>query len=608
MLPLFCVHHSYKIHSIIPHLCLHISCKLIPTILIPTILIPTIFIGIKIISFFNLYVNMILLNIFVCLEYIYMRDYYAISLDYQKHLHHVEMRESMKKNNIRNPILMGTLILTIAGLLTRVIGFFYRIYLSNAMGAENLGIYQMVFPVYGICFTLYASGIQTAISRLVAADLGRKNHKNVSRIMGIGLVLSVSIATLLSIILYTGSNFVASYFMMEERTAPSLRILSYVFPFCGITACINGYYYGNKSAKIPGFSQLLEQLVRVTGVYLLANFVGGGDGTVSCELAVFGVVIGEIASSLYNCSSLLYSKSKKETPDKEFTQKKSSGKKIFRDIVHLSIPLTGNHLFLSILHSIEAVLIPAMLRKSGLSTSEALSLYGIFTGMSMPFITFPTAITNALAVLLLPTIAEAQARKDEYLIGKTTAVTIKYCMLIGILATALFVCFGNTLGSSIFHNQASGYYLTVLAWLCPFLYLTTTLGSIINGLGKAYVSFFNNTVGQSIRIILILLVVPVTGIYGYLIALLISQLINTVLDCSTIIRNIKFQFDAVNTLLKPGITVALLGAIFSPVFQYVLKLSQVSDVLLCLAFCFLFSICFIALLVITKTVRKHDFK
>ena len=71
-------------------------------------------------------------------------------------------------------IIKGTLILTIAGLITRLIGFFYKIYLSNTLGAEKLGLYQLVFPIYGICFTLFASGIQTAISKLVAEENGKQ--------------------------------------------------------------------------------------------------------------------------------------------------------------------------------------------------------------------------------------------------------------------------------------------------------------------------------------------------------------------------------------------------------------------------------------------------
>ena len=71
-----------------------------------------------------------------------------------------------KEQNMKNKMLKGTIILTVAGVITRVIGFLYRIFLANLLGDTKLGIYQMIFPIYGICFTLYASGLQTAVSRV----------------------------------------------------------------------------------------------------------------------------------------------------------------------------------------------------------------------------------------------------------------------------------------------------------------------------------------------------------------------------------------------------------------------------------------------------------
>ncbi|MBP3703018.1 MAG: oligosaccharide flippase family protein, partial [Lachnospiraceae bacterium] len=69
---------------------------------------------------------------------------------------------------MKSTLIKGTLILTIAGFACRILGFFYRIYLSKGLGAEGLGIYQMIFPVYSICFTIYASGIQTGVSQLLS--------------------------------------------------------------------------------------------------------------------------------------------------------------------------------------------------------------------------------------------------------------------------------------------------------------------------------------------------------------------------------------------------------------------------------------------------------
>jgi stage V sporulation protein B len=510
----------------------------------------------------------------------------------------------------RSNILRGTLILTLAGFITRVIGFLYKIFLSKVMGAEWLGIYQLVFPVYGIAFTIYATGIQTSISRLVAAEIGRKNHKNIGRILRLGLLLSVSTALVLSVLLFRFSDSVALRFLLEPRSASSLRILAVVFPFCGITSCINGYYYGLKKAGIPASTQLLEQMVRVIVVYISAYTVGKGDFKVICEMAVLGLVIGEIASGIYNFLSLFITKSPKTMlyPEPNPNAGLLKRKDIINSILHLSIPLSTNRLLINILHSIEAILIPAMLRRSGLSTGEALSTYGTLVGMSIPFIMFPTALINSLAVLLLPTVSEAQAMDNKDMIGKTTSTSIKYSLIIGVFSTGVFLLFGKYLGVSIFNSDEAGNYLIILAWLCPLIYLPTTLGSIINGLGKAHITFINSILGTVAKILIIILMIPHKGINGYLTALLVGQLIITIMDTIYIIRNIRFDFDAVNSLLKPGIIVAMSGFLLKRIYEYMHRITQIHQAVFLLSFCLLFCVVCMILFIITDTISKSDFR
>lgn len=520
------------------------------------------------------------------------------------------MKRNSSKCTSKHCILRGTIILTLAGFITRFIGFFYKIFLSKIMGAEWLGIYQLVFPVYGIAFTIYASGVQTSISRLVAAQMGKKNHKNVGKILRLGLLLSFSLALILSLLLFRFSGNVASRFLLEPRSASSLRILALVFPFCGVTSSINGYYYGLKKAGIPATTQLLEQTIRVIVVYIASITVGKGNLSVTCELAVVGLVIGEIVSSLYNFFSLFITKSPKALlyPGPDPNAKSIGQKKTLKDILSLSIPLSTNRLLINILHSVEAVLIPAMLRRSGLSIGSALGTYGTLTGMSLPFIMFPTAVINSLAVLLLPTISEAQATNNDSTIGKTTTISIKYSLIIGIISTGIFLLFGKSLGTSIFHSEEAGKYLVVLAFICPLIYLTTTLGSIINGLGKTHITFINSVAGTLAKILIIILLIPQRGISGYLTALLIGQLIITIMDSFYIIRNIQFQFDAINSILKPCIIVAMVGSLFKKTYEYLNKITQIHQVVFLLSFCLVFCLVCMTLLFITNTVSKSDFK
>lgn len=516
----------------------------------------------------------------------------------------------------KNSIIKGTLILTIAGFATRIIGFFYRIFLSNILKPEDMGVYQLIFPVYGICFTLYASGIQTAISRLIAAEIGKNDTSNLKRILRTGITFSFAIALTLSIFLNRNASFIATNILLESKCAGSLKILSYVFPFCGITACINGYYYGIKRAGVPAMTQLFEQIIRVASVYVLAPLFAAGNSEKACELAVWGILFGEIASNSYNIISMFIVKPTKLQESirlkiqemRKYKSHKEERISYGSSLFKLALPLTSNRLLVSILSSIEAILIPSMLKQYGLSGTDALSVYGVLTGMSIPFIMFPSTITNSLAVLLLPTVSEAQAANNNNMINKTTALSIKYSLIIGILSTGIFITFGNALGTLVFNNESAGVFLTILAWLCPFLYLTTTLGSILNGLGKPHITFFNTVVGLSVRIMFVIFLIPQKGIWGYLIGMLVSQIIISTLDTFAIFRNVKVTFNPVDWILKPGLITAFIGFLTNRSYLFIKDHASMSSLLLLLCFCLFLVICYIIMLFITKAISMDEFK
>lgn len=136
----------------------------------------------------------------------------------------------------KHSMITGTLLLTAAGFAVRILGFFYRIFLSRTIGAEGLGLYNLVHPLYGICFALCAGSIQTAISRCIAANLSRRKL-----FLRTGLMISLSIAALLAMILYAGSQFLANQILLESRCGEFLRLMALSIPFSAIHACVNGY-------------------------------------------------------------------------------------------------------------------------------------------------------------------------------------------------------------------------------------------------------------------------------------------------------------------------------------------------------------------------------
>ena len=161
--------------------------------------------------------------------------------------------------------------------------------------------------------------------------------------------------------------------------------------------------------------------------------------------------------------------------------------------------------------------------------------------MAMPFIFFPNALTSSVAVLLLPIISESYALGNMDAVKKATVRTIKYCGLMGFCCMGIFVLFGRWAGTTLFDSPLAGYFITVLGFICPFLYLDTTLSSILQGLGLAGHIFTMNVVCLLIRLGFVFLAVPGFGITGYLWGLLASQLILGLLYLCCLCRFMRAQ-------------------------------------------------------------------
>lgn len=504
---------------------------------------------------------------------------------------------------MKNAILKGTILLTITGLITRILGFYYRICLADALGAEYLGIYQLVFPVYGICYTLYASGIQTAVSKLVAEENSRGNVKLTSCLMGRAMLLSFGIAFVLSVLVYLGAAPCAKYFLMEERATDSLRILSFVFPFCAITACINGYYIGCKKTAVPAFTQLLEQVVRIGFVLYFVTRPAFSNEESRCLAAVIGLVIGEVASNIFNCIAYRFQQTNKL---RHATPCETAG--ILKRLLLLSVPLSLNRLIINILHSIEAVFIPGMLRLSGLTNSEALSLYGILNGMAIPFILFPSAIPNALSVVLLPAVSENLDEKNRPRLQQCVGNAVKYSVIIGLFSTAIFFFFGRDIGNAVYHNTSAGDFIRILSPLCPLLYLSTTLSSVINGLGKPHLSFITTVTGLLVRLAILVFLVPKTGIYGVLIGLLVSQLVSTLFDAVLVLKYCKAFPPVSQWLVLPALFAGILAPVYLALYRFLQKETPFSPLFLLLIICGIYCVSYVALLYFGKIIRKEDWK
>ena len=527
------------------------------------------------------------------------------------------------KNRLKSNIIKGTLILSCASILSRIIGFIYRIYLADILGEQLLGTYQLIFPIYVLCFTIYGAGMQSAISQVVATLMGinnthpqdsnfkdntskysssssavSKNNNNSSLVKGnypfvsasarnitprtillAGTILSFILALFLSIFINFNSKWIACNILMVPDCDIYLKLLTYLFPFCSISACICGYQYGLENAKPPAIAGIIEQITRILFVFIVQGFFS--DKEICCQIAVYGLTVGEFFGFLYNMSTIknkkrndkkhisdkninndnakLHSESlhskrqhaynaksdnrqfkrqesynaksdnrqfkRQELKNKTFNKRKNkiSLKESFKLLLPVFISLTSIKLTISLLHSVESIFIPASLVKYGYTMNEALSVYGIYSGMAMPFIMFPATITMAISSMLLPAVSKAHSSGNKKQIKKLIRRTSYFCLVTGMAATVFFLLFGNICASLFFHNELAGRYLTVMSFLCPFLYLNMTYSSILNGLGKPHMTFVITVVCTLIKILSLIFFVPKYGMIAYIAASLVAE-------------------------------------------------------------------------------------
>ncbi|MBE5940853.1 MAG: polysaccharide biosynthesis protein [Lachnospiraceae bacterium] len=476
----------------------------------------------------------------------------------------------MPKINIKNKLITGTLILTCAAFLSRILGFFYRIYLSNVIGPEGIGLYQIVMPIYGLCFAITVAGISTIISKNVAENKG-----NTFKVLINGITISLTITALIIVSLHILANPIATFILGNSDCSSLLRLLTLSLPFGVVHVCINAYYLGLKKTVIPGLSQLIEQIIKIIAVILIIKFFLASGMEIGAKIAIYGIIISEIASSVF-CVFLCLKDNRKYMNGKisELHPEFHTAKKL----AITAFPLSVNKIMLSFLGTAEALLIPFMLQKSGLSPEESLGVFGILTGMAFPFIMFPTTIVTSLANILLPDTAEANTSDNKSKISRNISLSLNFSLILGILCTGIFLMYGLLIGNTVFGEPLAGNYIIILSWLCPFIYLSTTFASILNGLGKIKTVFIHNVISVCIRISFVIFLIPEMGISAYFCGLLSSEIMLSLLHLYQLDKYCKeseglchISFNSYEAILFPALTVTVCGSLSRHLSKYLME-------------------------------------
>lgn len=422
----------------------------------------------------------------------------------------------------KKTIIKGTLILTIAGIATKFLGFYNRIFLTRTIGVKEIGIYQLVFPLYILAFSISCSGLATALTKHISYFLGQNKHRSMNRIARFCFLLSIGTSLIVCSFIYLFSEFLCTNILKNSDCIPLLRTIIIAIPFVAFKAGLNAFFVGVDKPGFQGITNFFEQIARIgTGMFLAHIWA---SDRLNAMLAVIAVVTGEIAATFLATIFFVVNKNK-YMPVVKYTDKSNDNATgIVKPYVMDAVPITTNNLMLTLFSSLETILIPAMLYYYYMNSDKSMEIYGIITGIVIPFLLFPATITTSLSTMLLPAVSYARAKSNVPLIVEAIKKSLMFCFVLGLLSWGFYMFFGKILCIFTFKNEYAGVILQKISFLCPLIYISGNMSAILNGMGKAFGNLMINVAGLVVRIIITVTLVPTYGITAYFLGMTLSYI------------------------------------------------------------------------------------
>lgn len=498
-------------------------------------------------------------------------------------------------NRYKQSFLRGTLILILAGLITRFLGFVNRIVVARIMGEEGVGLYMMALPTFLLAITLTQLGLPVAISKLVAEADAKGDQRAIKKI----LVVSLAITAVTSIIFTTGmialTPLLSNTLLTDSRTYYPLIAISPIVPIIALSSVLRGYFQGLQNMRPAAYSQVIEQIVRIALVAVITKALLPYGVEFAAAGAMISAVIGELASLLFMLT--MFKMKKQIKVRRHFFQQIKAGKRTLDDLLRIALPTTGSRLIGSISYFFEPIVVSQSLSLAGVATVLATKQYGELTGYAIPVLLLPSFVTTSLSVSLVPAISEAAARGQTLMIEHRLQQALRLTLVTGGLSIVILYVFATPIMELMFNTTKPAIYVQLMAPFFLLSYFQGPLQATLQALDLAKAAMINSLIGAFVKIAAIFAFAsrPEFGIMGVAIAIILGMLLVTLLHFATVIKAISYTF-YVKDYAKSIVTMVASGVIGSFVFKHTLVDASLSlrtftaIIVTAIVYCFLLAI------------------
>lgn len=479
-----------------------------------------------------------------------------------------------------NRLLQGTLILTVAGIVVKVIGSLNWIILSRVLGGEGIGLYQMAFPIYLLALSLSTAGIPVAISIITAEKLAFHDYRGANRVFYLSLaVLSVT-GIVLSALVYFGAGWLIEYRVIRDpRAYYSLLALAPAIFLVTLLSSFRGYLQGWQNMTPTAVSQIIEQLFRVGAMLLFAIWLMPQG----IEYAAGGASMGAGAGAAAGLCVLLYyywqlrRKFRRHCQSETTEHEQEAAGSIMRRIVRLALPVSFASLMLPIVANLDLVIVPVRLEVAGYTVEQATELFGYLTGMGVPLVNLATIITAALATSIVPAVSEAKALGNTGQICERTSSAMRITNIVTIPAVAGLWVLGTPIAAFVYHAPQAGEVVKVLAVGVYLLGIHQVTTGVLQGMGYTLLPVINMGIAATVKVLLNwnLTAIPSLGIQGAGWATNADFGVAALINLYFIAKYTGLRMDW-QELLKCIVAACVMGVSIDYIFQFMIQ-SGVSD-------------------------------
>ncbi|MCQ2382422.1 MAG: oligosaccharide flippase family protein [Clostridia bacterium] len=422
----------------------------------------------------------------------------------------------------------SVLIITAFAVLTRLIGFVFRIFLSRLLGAEMLGVYQMALNIFMILLTIICTGLPLVISREVA-----KSPNDSARTRSItmaGLFIGVITALVLCVLVLIGHNFF-NFIFTDQRCMAILIITLPALIASSIYSVLRAIWWGEKKFMLLGLTELIEQVVRVllfvplVGIaFCFADMahVAAWSFSGACLVSALVVVI------IFGCT-----RHDKKTATQPLQW--------IKPLVKAATPITGVRLFASLTIPIVTILLPLRLVAAGWDNSNAIAHLGIISGMTLPLLTIPSTVISSLATALVPELSNMVKNQEWPIVRRQIRTVLRFTVFINFCFIPVYLALGNPIGTFLYANQNSGIYLMRSAWVMLPMSLSQITNTTLNAMNRENITIRNYAIGTVFLLPIIWFMPAVIGADAVLLGMGISMTISTILNIFEIRRTTNWR-------------------------------------------------------------------